>query len=73
LLYASPVKRGQDIEVIEDLIPLINIQVKLKLGANAKRVYLAPQGIELAFEDNGQELTYEIPCFECHQMVVIDV
>jgi hypothetical protein len=73
LLYASPVKRGQDVEIIEDLIPLNNIKVKLKLGAKAKRVYLAPQDIDLAFEDNGQELTYVIPSFECHQMVVIDV
>ncbi len=47
LLYASPVKRGNDIEIIEDIIPLHNIEVTLKLKSVAKCVYLAPQGIDL--------------------------
>jgi hypothetical protein len=73
VLYASPVKRGEDVEVIEDLIPLHNIEITLRLGEKAKRVYLAPQGVDLAFEQNEYGVNYTIPSFECHQMVVVDV
>ncbi|WNR45299.1 beta-galactosidase trimerization domain-containing protein [Paenibacillus roseipurpureus] len=73
LLYASPVKRGTDIEIIEDIIPLHNIEVTLRLQSEAKRVYLAPQGIDLDYVQNEQGLTYTIRSFECHQMVVIDI
>jgi predicted ATP-grasp superfamily ATP-dependent carboligase len=66
-------KGFEDVEVIEDLIPLHNIEVTLRLGEKAKRVYLAPQGVDLAFEQNEHEPKYTIPSFECHQMVLVDV
>ncbi|MDF2713891.1 MAG: hypothetical protein K0R28_816 [Paenibacillus sp.] len=50
LLYASPVKRGNGVEVIEDIIPLYDIAVSLRLPSPVKRVYLAPQMTELPFE-----------------------
>jgi hypothetical protein len=73
LLYAAPVKRGEGIEVIEDLIPVLETHVKLRLPVPARRVYLAPQGTDLTFEQNANELRYTLPSFECHQMVVIDI
>lgn len=72
LLYASPVKRGENIEVIEDIIPLYEIEVKIRIPNQAKRVYLAPQGIDIEFKQQNGELSYIVPKFECHQMVVID-
>lgn len=72
LLYASPVKRGS-VEVIEDIVPLYDIEVKLRLPERAKRVYLAPQLEELPFETDGREVTYRVPKLTCHQMVVVDV
>ncbi|MFC0212671.1 beta-galactosidase trimerization domain-containing protein [Paenibacillus chartarius] len=75
LLYASPVKRGS-VEVIEDIVPLLDIEVTLKLpeGADVRRVYLAPQMAELPYVrgDEGR-ISYRVPKLECHQMVVIDV
>lgn len=72
LLYASPVKRGNGIEVIEDLIPLHNINVSIKLPYNAKKVYLAPQMQELEFTQQNDEVSFTVQQMECHQMVVID-
>ncbi|TXK83883.1 alpha-amylase family protein [Paenibacillus sp. N3.4] len=73
LLYASPVKRGDDIEIIEDILPLYNIQVFLLLqDRTVKQVYLAPQMTPIAFKQNDKGIKYVVPELECHQMVVID-
>ncbi|MGE5613473.1 MAG: alpha-amylase family protein [Bacillota bacterium] len=72
LLYASPVKRGNGIEVIEDIIPIYNIEVKIRIPYMAKKVYLAPQMQELDFLQQGGFIRYIVPKLECHQMVVID-
>jgi hypothetical protein len=75
ILYASPVKRGSSVEVIEDILPIYDTQVTLRLGKTAKQVYLAPQMEQLPFEinDSGTDVTYTVPRLECHQMVVIEV
>ncbi len=73
LLYASPVKRGNDIEVIEDIVPLFDIAVSVLLPTAPKRVYLAPERLELAFDWDGSRASYTVPRLECHQMVVLDV
>jgi len=73
LLYAVPVRRGASIEVIEDIVPLYDVDVELRLPEAAKAVYLAPQRTPLAFEQEGGVLRYTVPKLECHQMVVIDV
>lgn len=75
LLYASPVKRGTDIEVIEDILPVLNTDVTLRLPKPIKNVYLAPQMDKLPFqcnENEGTEISFTIPKIDCHQMVVMD-
>ena len=72
LLYAAPVKRGQRAEIIEDLIPVYNTEVALKLEKQPKRVYLAPQMKDIAYTYENGVLRYTVDQFTCHQMVVID-
>ncbi|WP_059049021.1 alpha-amylase family protein [Paenibacillus senegalimassiliensis] len=75
LLYASPVLKGQ-VEVIEDIVPLQDISVCLRLPddtARVRRIYLAPSMIELPFTEEEGELAYSIPRIENHQMVVIEL
>ena len=72
LLYASPVKRGRDIEIIEDIIPIYSVDVTLRTDKNIKRVYLAPQMTEIPFEKSGNEIRYTVERLENHQMVVLD-
>ncbi|MBC7959047.1 MAG: beta-galactosidase trimerization domain-containing protein [Vallitaleaceae bacterium] len=72
LLYASPVKRGNDIEVIEDILPLYDVNVTLKIDEVPKKVYLAPQLIDLEFSVKNGATLYTVPKFECHQMVVLE-
>ncbi len=72
LLYASPVRRGDSIDVVEDLIPLTDIHVSLRLPRPVSRVSLAPQGTDLPFSRDGESVSYVLPRLECHQMVVLD-
>ncbi|MCK9478216.1 MAG: beta-galactosidase trimerization domain-containing protein [Firmicutes bacterium] len=70
LLYASPVKRGNGIEVIEDIIPLYDISVNVKTSKEIKNVYLAPQNEKIPFEQADGVVKYTVPRLECHQMVI---
>ena len=72
LAYASPVKRGNGIEVIEDIVPVYNIEVSLKLDTEPTRVYLAPQDADIDFDYTDGVLTYTVDKLDCHQMVVIE-
>ncbi|MCD9022102.1 alpha-amylase family protein [Cohnella silvisoli] len=72
LLYASPVKRGENVEIIEDILPVYDISVSIIVQDMAKQVYLAPQMTPIPYQQNGQKIDYVVPKLECHQMVVID-
>jgi hypothetical protein len=72
LLYASPVRRGAKIEVIEDILPVYNVSVELRLPRSVRQVYLAPQMTPLPFEHADGAVRYTVPKLECHQMIVLD-
>ncbi len=72
LLYASPVKRGNGIEVIEDILPIYNTHVSIKLPSKIKEIYLAPQMEKIEFTQHDDVVSYTVPVLECHQMVVLD-
>ncbi len=72
LLYASPVKRGINTEVIEDIVPLYDIEVELCIKESIKRVYLAPQNIDLAFTQKENKVNIILPKLEVHQMLVLE-
>ena len=72
VLYASPVRRGSGVEIIEDIIPLYNIDVAIKLDKQPKRVYLAPENKDIAYTCENGVLSYTIGKLDLHAMVVID-
>jgi hypothetical protein len=75
-LFATPVRRGEfgsrPVEVIEDIVPVYNTEVSLKLDNEIKKVYLAPQNVEIEFAQNNGVVSYNIEKIECHQMVVLE-
>ncbi len=72
LLYAVPVKRGKDTEIIEDILPVYNVEVELRLQKKINKVYLAPQMRGISFEQKGDVVKFKVDEFECHQMVVLE-
>ncbi len=85
LLYTNTISRGAQahlspegfvrdsnrVEVIEDLLPLRDVEVTLALPRNVKSVTLEPQGKEITFSEANGRLTLEVSEFTCHQIVVL--
>lgn len=72
LLYASPVKRGNGVEIIEDILPVYDVSVSIRTDKNISRVYLAPQMEEIPFTYENGRVTAQIKKLECHQMAVFE-
>ena len=68
--YASPVRRGR-ISVLEDMVPLHDVEVEITLPETVRDVRLVPEGTSLAFTVDGDVLRFAIPCVKCHQAVEI--
>lgn len=71
LLYASPVRRGKNVEIVEDLIPIRDVACTVRTDRPIGSVYLAPQMTELPFTAQDGAVSYTVPVVECHQMVVL--
>ncbi|MFI3214730.1 MAG: hypothetical protein R3Y24_15555, partial [Eubacteriales bacterium] len=81
LLYAHTTNRGEfyweknkyNIEVIEDIIPLYDVEAKVKVAETVKKVSLVPENVEIPFTMEDGYVSYTVPKLWCHQMVVLDV
>ncbi len=73
LLYAVPTKRGKNTEIIEDIYPVSDITLKLKLQKTVKGVYLAPQKTEIPYKYENGYVKVENITVDCHQMIVFNV
>ena len=58
-------------EVIEELIPLRDSRVTLRLPQPVTAATLEPQGTPLAFTQEGDRVTFTVPEFTGHQMVAL--
>ncbi|NLG14544.1 MAG: beta-galactosidase [Lentisphaerae bacterium] len=83
LLYANTLARGGHInvngvqsrgmiEVIEDLLPLPNVEVWLSLPKGVKSATLEPQGVPLSLVEDGTGVSLKVDSVTCHQMVALN-
>ncbi len=79
LLHAIPVKRGADssqwatgtwaVEVIEDLHPVHDVQVTVRVPEAVKSARLVPEGRALELKVEGGAAHFAIDKLECHAMI----
>lgn len=82
LLYAPTVSRGgvvqlsggnasggRSVEVIEDLPPLTDVEVTVRLPREVRAARCVPSGETLDVVQEGKKLTLRLPRFSCHQMI----
>ncbi|MDB6093292.1 MAG: alpha-amylase [Verrucomicrobia bacterium] len=73
LLYSPTSVRGkfrdQGIELIEDVIPLRDTRVALRLPKKVKTARLVPDGEALGFTQEDGVVSFTVPEFAAHQMV----
>ena len=59
-------------EIIEDVIPLYNVSLQVRMENKPAKVYLAPEKIVLEFNYENGYVKFTVPELNGHQMVVFD-
>jgi hypothetical protein len=72
LLHYIPERRSSDIDVIEDVIPLYNIKLSVRIPQPVKQVVCVPENILLAFELKEDRVEFTVPKIEGHQMIALE-
>ncbi len=72
LLFAHTTVRGENTEVIEDTVPLYDVECKVKCDKKPSKVTLVPSGKELSFRYDDAYAEFVVPKVNIHQMVSID-
>jgi len=71
LLYAPPMQRGRCL-VIEDLPPLYDVPLALRLPEPIRRAYLVPGGEEVSPRQEAGALRMIVPVVQGHQAVALE-
>ncbi|MFW6288139.1 MAG: alpha-amylase family protein, partial [bacterium] len=71
LLNYIPQRRTAELDIVEDVIPLYNIEIKIK-SKKAQKVYLAPSGKLLDYNYLDGYIKTIIPEIRGHQIIVIE-
>ena len=69
LLHYIPERRGQEFDVIEDVIPLHNIPVSLREDRPVRRIELVPEGGAVSFRSERGRARFTVPLITGHQML----
>lgn len=69
LLYYVPERRGDAFDVIEDVVPLYNIEVSVRTDVPPQSVRCVPEGETLSFQVKNGRAHFSVPRLQGHQMV----
>ena len=71
LLHYIPERRGLDFDIIEDVIPLYDVAVSVRVGQPVASVTLVPQEEAIDFFVKDGRVGFNVPKIDGHQMVDI--
>jgi hypothetical protein len=72
LLHYPSERRGVDLDVVEDVIPLFHVPLSVRLERKPQQVYLAPELRALPFSYEDGYVTVTVPEVRGHAMVVVE-
>jgi hypothetical protein len=72
VLHYAAERRTPDIDIVEDVIPLMELKLALRSERRPSQVYLAPQRRALKFDYSAGYARVVVPRVEGHQMVVFE-
>jgi hypothetical protein len=64
-----PERRGQAFDVIEDVIPLLNVRISVRADRPIASARAVPDGDELPIEQAGGRIDFTLPRLDGHQMI----
>ena len=72
LLHYVPERRGVEVDIVEDVLPLFNVKIALRADRRPSKIYLAPQqrGLPMRYDAGYAEVV--VPVVEGHQMVIFE-
>jgi len=71
MVYAAPSRRGCA-EIIEDILPVYDIQVRLSVPETIQKCWLLNGNTELKVQRDGAYQYVTVPKLECHETVVME-
>ena len=72
LLQYCPERRGENLDLVEDIVPLYDVPMSVRLGRKPKQVYVAPQETPLEFTYVAGRVQVIVPEVAGHAMVVFE-
>jgi hypothetical protein len=72
LLQYAPERRADKLDLVEDIVPLFNVPLSLKLAKAPRQVYLAPERTPIPFEHLAGRVNLRVPSVNGHAMVVFE-
>ena len=73
MLHYIPQRRSKKIDTIEDIIPLYNIEVSVRVPKKVTNVKLVPEGKKLEYNFTGERVEFIVPEITGHQMIAIQL
>jgi hypothetical protein len=72
LLYYTPERRARNLELIEDIVPLRDVPVSLKLAKRPRQVLRVPAGTESPFRYENGRVEVTVPEVRGHEMLAFE-
>jgi hypothetical protein len=72
LLHYIVQRKCRVLDTVEEAVPLVDRHFRVRAPREPRRVFLAPQGVELASTWDGERCAFTVPRIEGHQMVVLE-
>ena len=72
LLQYCPERRTKELDIVEDIVPLHDVAVSIKLAKKPKRAYLAPDLRELVVDWSNGRAEFVVPRVSGHAMIVLE-
>lgn len=71
LLHYIPERRCESIDVIEDVLPVYNIECSVEVPGEVKGVYCQPQNVPLEYRSEKERVIFHVPEVNGHQIVEV--
>jgi hypothetical protein len=72
VLYFPTERRTEKLDLAEDIVPLFDMPLSLKLARSPKRVYTAPDQTDVVFEYLAGRVNLRVPEIRGHAMIVFE-
>jgi hypothetical protein len=71
-LHFIPERRSKELDVIEDVIPLFNVNLFVRTPRKVRDAIIVPDGVSIAANHNDPCLMFQVPRIDGHAMLSLE-